>query len=209
MCRPVNAQPCTWAGQLFLFPTWTRPSSLANTYSLTGHDLLLSIYCDIRPVRLTLQSPGSGHVQFRMNVLHPFLDLKCEDEDCMFFKTVVPTHQGVTTQMMAISDTRRPQETAHSRQLCPTGVMNVAQYNTDKPHVWLQNCGHGDESKKFQLKSPRTTDDCFTVQISKPQVLFTDVPADESLASPSEQTPVSGSVRTNAVQYVLHNPLIP
>jgi len=30
-----------------------------------GHDLLLSIYCDIRPARLILQSSGSGHVQFR------------------------------------------------------------------------------------------------------------------------------------------------
>jgi hypothetical protein len=107
------------------------------------------------------------------------------------FKTVVPTHQGVTTQMTAISEARRPLKTARSGQLYPTGVMNVAQYNTDKPHaitpVWLQNCGHGDESKKFQLKSPRTTYDCFTLQISKPLALFTHIAADESSARRSEQ----------------------
>jgi hypothetical protein len=73
-------------------------------------------------------------------------------------KTVVPTHQGVTTQMTEISETRRPQETARSGQLYPNGVMNVAQYNTDKPHVmtsvWLRNCGHDDESKNFNYNVP-------------------------------------------------------
>jgi len=191
-----NAQPCTWVDSFFSFlhehglpvrliefnGSWSSVEHLLRYQTCKTHT---AVFC-VRSFSVSARSRSFGGIYCLL-----FWIWSVKMKTARSLKRVVPTHQGVTTQMMATSETRRPQDTARSGQLYPTGVMNMAQYNTDKPQVitsvWLQNCGHGDESKKFQLKSPTTTYDCFTLQISKPQPLFTHIPADESSARRSEQ----------------------
>jgi len=127
------------------------------------------------------------------------------------FKTVVSTYQSDTTQLTAISETRRPQETARSGQLYPTGVMNVAQYRqtarnnicvTSKLWTWwrIKEIPIKESQNNLRLLHPTNFKTSGTLHPHPSRWIFS-----TSLWA----TPASGSVRTNAAQYVLHNPLIP
>ena len=83
MCRPLNAQPCTLAGQLSLFPTWTRPPSLANKFQLVMTICLA--FTATSDLGLVMFSSGKFQ-KLRRDILLPFSDLNCDDEERTFLQ---------------------------------------------------------------------------------------------------------------------------
>jgi len=150
--------------------------------------------------------------KLRRNILPPFFWIwSVKMKIARSFKTEVPTYQSDTTQLTAISETRRPQETARSGQLYPTGVMTVAQYRqtasnnicvTSKLWTWwrIKEIPIKESQNNLRLLHPTNFKTSGTLHPHPSRWIFS-----TSLWA----TPVSGSVRTNAAQYVLHNPLIP